>query len=66
MADQGFPVGGDADRRCFPVKMYAKMKELGPVAGGRVPNMPPRSAIVRIMLKTQRQAHDLITEKVTA
>ena len=33
------------DLRCghFSVKMYAKMKELGPI-GGRAPGMPPRSA----------------------
>ena len=28
---------------CFLVKMYAKMKELGPM-GGHAPGMPPRSA----------------------
>ena len=47
MADPGFPVGGrapiggmDLQRGCFLVKMYAKMKELGPI-GGRVPSTPP-------------------------
>ena len=44
VADPGFPVGRGVDlfggggmdlrRRCFFVKMYAKMKELGPVGGG--------------------------------
>ena len=33
----------DLQRRCFSPKMYAKMKELGPV-GGHVPGIPPRSA----------------------
>ena len=48
MADPGFPVGGrapvrggmDLRRGHFLVKMYAKMKELGPMEG-RVPGMPP-------------------------
>ena len=43
MADPGFPVGGgrapvrrgvDLRRGHFLVKMYAKMKELGPIGGG--------------------------------
>ena len=40
MADPGFTVGGvdplggvDLRRKNFSVKMYMKMKELGPVAG---------------------------------
>ena len=35
-------LGVGMDLRCghFSVKMYAKMKELGPI-GGRVPGMPP-------------------------
>ena len=48
VADPGFPIGGRApvrggmDLRCghFSVKMYAKMKELGPI-GGRAPGTPP-------------------------
>ena len=51
MADPGFPVGrhgpirGDVDLRCghFSAKMYAKMKEMGPI-GGRALGTPPRSA----------------------
>ena len=51
VADPGFPVGGmhplgggmDLQRGHFLVKMYAKMKELGPI-GGRAPDTPPRSA----------------------
>ena len=52
VADPGFPVGGrgpvrggmDLRHRHFSVKLYAKMKELGPV-GGRAPGTPPsRSA----------------------
>ena len=45
VADPGFPVGGGGGgganlrRRRFSVKMYAKMKELGPV-GGRAPGTP--------------------------
>ena len=35
------PLGGvDLQRGHFLVKMYAKMKELGPI-GGRAPGMPP-------------------------
>ena len=37
VADPGFPVGGggmDLRRRHFSPKMFAKMKELGPVGGG--------------------------------
>ena len=35
------PLGGvDLQHRCFLAKMYAKMKELGPI-GGDVPGMPP-------------------------
>ena len=42
VVDPGFPVGGGVDPlggrglqcRCSSVKMYAKMKELGPIAGG--------------------------------
>ena len=48
---QDFPWGtwthwGDVDlqRRQFSAKMYAKMKEFGPVGEGRVPARPPRSA----------------------
>ena len=53
VADPGFPVGGrapvrggmDLRRRCFSVKMYVKMKELGPIGGGVHPaRPPPRSA----------------------
>ena len=51
VADPGFPVGEacirwggvDLRRGHFLVKMYAKMKELGPI-GGRAPGTPPRSA----------------------
>ena len=50
VADPGFPVGGvgplggmDLRHGCFLAKMYAKMKELGPIRG-RVPGMPPSSA----------------------
>ena len=40
------PIRGGVDlrRRCFSVKMYAKMKELGPVGEGVRPARPPRSA----------------------
>ena len=39
------PLGGvDLQRRCFSVKMYAKMKELGPVGGGVCAGHAPRSA----------------------
>ena len=52
MADPGFPVGGHAPIRGgvdlrhghFSVKMYAKMKELGPIGGGVQPAHPTRSA----------------------
>ena len=53
MADPGFPIGGRAPigwggvhlrHWCFSVKMYAKMKELGPIGGGVRPARPPRSA----------------------
>ena len=39
------PVRGSVDLRCgcFLVKMYAKVKELGPV-GGRAPGTSPGSA----------------------
>ena len=55
VADPGFPVGGrapvtggmDLRRGHFLVKMYVKMKELGPI-GGRAPGTPPRSANVRV------------------
>ena len=51
LADPGFPVGGrgairgGVDSRCghFSAKMYAKMKELGPV-GGACARHAPRSA----------------------
>ena len=51
MADPGFPIGGcaplwgamDLQCGCFLVKMYAKMKELGPIGGGMCPAHPPRS-----------------------
>ena len=60
MADPGFPVGvcgpvggggGDVDLRRghFSVKMYAKMKELGPVGGGRAPLDPPMFNITRFI-----------------
>ena len=53
VADPGFPIGGhgpirggmDLRRGCFLAKMYAKMKEFGPI-GGHVPSMPPRSTNV--------------------
>ena len=59
MADPGFPVGGrgpvrggvDLRRGCFLAKMYAKMKEFGPVGGGRyapgvtVNNIPTQKII---------------------
>ena len=40
------PLGGGVDlrRRRFSVKMYAKMKELGPIGGGVRPARPPRPA----------------------
>ena len=49
MADPGFPVGGRAPIRGgvdlryehFSVKMYAKMKELGPIGGGVCLARPP-------------------------
>ena len=49
VADPGFPVGGRASVRggmdflcrCFSVKMYAKMKELGHIRGGVHPARPP-------------------------
>ena len=49
VADPGFPIGGawtrwgGMDLRCrhFSVKMYAKMKELGPIGGGVRPARPP-------------------------
>ena len=48
VADPGFPVGGggvDLQHRRFSVKMYAKMKELGPIGEGvRLACPPPRSA----------------------
>ena len=52
MAGPRFPVGGRApirggvDLRCghFSVKMYGKMKELGPMGGGVRPARPPRFA----------------------
>ena len=34
----------DLRRGHFSVKMYAKMKELGPIGGGVRPARPPRSA----------------------
>ena len=34
----------DLRHRHFSVKMYAKMKELGPIGGGAHPARPPRSA----------------------
>ena len=47
VADPGFPVGGvhplggvDLRHGCFLVKMYAKMKELGPTGGGVCPACP--------------------------
>ena len=50
VVDPGFPVGGvdplggmDLQCWCFLVKIYAKMKELGPI-GGCAPGMPLRSA----------------------
>ena len=53
VADPGFPVGGgmhplgggvNLRHGHFLVKMYAKMKELGPIGRGHVPGTPPRSA----------------------
>ena len=49
VADPGFSVGGawthwgGVDPRCghFLAKMYAKMKELGPI-GGHAPGTPPQ------------------------
>ena len=55
VAYPGFPVGGgrapvtggvDLRHGCFSVKMYEKMKELGPIGGGVHPAHPPRSANV--------------------
>ena len=48
VANQGFPVGRHAPIRvgvdlrhgCFSVKMYAKMKELGPIGGRHAPGVP--------------------------
>ena len=54
VGDPGFPMGVhapirggmDLQRGHFLVKMYVKMKEIGPI-GGRVPGThPPRSATV--------------------
>ena len=50
VADPGFPVGGacthwgGVDLRCghFLVKMYAKMKELGPIGGACAGHAPPQ------------------------
>ena len=47
MADLGFPVGGgcvDLRHGHFSMKMYAKMKELGPMGGACAGHAPPRSA----------------------
>ena len=54
VADPGFPVGGggrapirggvDLRRGHSLVKMYAKMKELGPIGGACAGHAPPRSA----------------------
>ena len=53
VVDPGFPVGcgtnpvwGDTNirRGCFSVKMYVKMKELGPVGGGGMSETLPGSA----------------------
>ena len=48
MADPGFPIRGvhpwgGVDLRCrhFSVKMYAKMKKLGPIGEGVCPARPP-------------------------
>ena len=42
------PIRGDVvlRRGHFPVKMYAKTKELGPIGGGVRPARPPRSSNV--------------------
>ena len=48
VADPGFPIGGcgpiwgavDLQQGCFSVKMYVKMKELGPVGGMHL--VPPQ------------------------
>ena len=52
VADPGFPVeGGRVDLRhgCFSAKMYAKMKELGPIGGVRLasPLDPPMLTTVK-------------------
>ena len=41
------PIRGGVDlrRRCFSVKMYAKMKELGPIGGGVRPARPPSRSV---------------------
>ena len=47
VVDPGFPIGGDVNllggtnfqRGCFSVKMYTKMKELGPTGGCAIENM---------------------------
>ena len=58
MADPGFPVGGactrwggvDLRRGHFSVKMYAKMKELGPKGGACSGHASPRSANDLVMV----------------
>ena len=59
MADPGFPVGGRAPVRGgvdlrhghFSVKMYVKMKELGPIGGRALGTPPPRSANDNCIIK---------------
>ena len=58
VADPGFPVGGGVDLRCrcFSPKMYAKMKELGPIGAVRRAR-PPRSANDSVSFKKKVSIH---------
>ena len=80
VVDPGFPVGGglhplgggvDLRCGCFSVKMFAKMKELGPIGGGvRPARPPPRSANVLdgkvIFLKQYQYCHSLNNSNISS